>query len=125
MNLIEEKWNARYPNFTIHEMHDRHGRRAWEEHGRILIDFTVMDLLQKLREDIGIMQVTSGFRSQYHNAQVGGAAYSLHTVGRAVDFIPKQSTPRFALEVAYEIGFTFAKYYTGKGHVHVQLDQKL
>jgi len=120
---LQKRWDKRYPNFTIQEMHSRHGRIAWSRDNRIMIDLLFMDKLQALRDIVGPLQVTSGYRSQRENKLVGGAPSSLHMLGKAADFLQKSMLPSDVVKAAYSVGFTYAKYYPETGHIHVQFDQ--
>lgn len=49
--------------------------------------------LQSLRDKIGPLKISSGFRCKKHNAKIGGAPKSYHTTGEAVDIkLPKGMT---------------------------------
>ena len=45
--------------------------------------------LQKIRDIFGVMIVSSAYRCEKHNKEIGGANNSLHTKGLAVDIIFK------------------------------------
>lgn len=46
-------------------------------------------VLERFREVLGVpLRVTSGYRSPAHNAEVGGAATSVHPQGLAADVVP-------------------------------------
>lgn len=47
-----------------------------------------MTQLDRLREECGPLRVTSGFRCNKHNADVGGVVDSWHTKGKATDVVP-------------------------------------
>lgn len=47
-------------------------------------------LLEKVRDLIGPMRVTSWLRTPEHNKRVGGAKNSAHLQGAATDFVPTQ-----------------------------------
>lgn len=44
--------------------------------------------LEKIREQVGPLLVTSGYRCPEHNAQIGGAPNSEHPHGNAADLVP-------------------------------------
>lgn len=92
---------ADIPNFT------------WEEirckgTGLVLITdrlFAHMRLLQKLRELVGPITITSGYRSESYNTQVGGAPASQHLT-IATDIIPRAYSLDATAELADQLGFT-------------------
>jgi zinc D-Ala-D-Ala carboxypeptidase len=45
------------------------------------------NLLEPLRERVGLIRITSGYRSSLVNSRVGGAANSQHLYGEAADII--------------------------------------
>ena len=50
------------------------------------IDQRIIDMAQKIREEIGeAVRVNSGYRCEKHNARVGGVKGSFHTKGLAAD----------------------------------------
>lgn len=65
-------------------------------------------LLQRLRDELGRpLVVTSGARCERHNRAVGGARYSKHVTGEAVDLSCQDGVLRYALvQKALELGFT-------------------
>ena len=74
-----------------------------------------------IRNNRGI-RITSGCRSWAHNQQVGGAQYSQHLYGMAVDLAVIPGYPNMNLDkivkIARQWGLTPIKYGT---HVHVQM----
>ena len=69
------------------------------------IDPDLIAALQLLRDRIARpLTITSGFRCNRHNAAVGGADNSLHTLGMAADVIPPESiSPEQMAAIAEEI----------------------
>ena len=47
----------------------------------------VNNILDPLREKTGIIIVSSGYRSESYNKQIGGAKNSQHVKGEAVDIV--------------------------------------
>lgn len=60
-------------------------------------------LLEPLREQLGPIHVTSGYRSPALNKQVGGAARSAHMDGRAADIVAPGWTPLEVCEHALRL----------------------
>lgn len=56
------------------------------------IDTILVEKLQILRQLLGPLIVTSGFRCIVHNAEIGGEEDSEHTKGRAADIKTPNST---------------------------------
>lgn len=48
----------------------------------------VEKVLDPLREKVGKIKISSGYRTPAHNAEVGGSPTSQHITGQAVDFVP-------------------------------------
>ena len=68
------------PNFTVYEFRCRDGSDT------IMVDEALVVVLQCIREHFGkAVTITSGYRTEAHNAAVGGAKSSQHLLGRAAD----------------------------------------
>jgi len=73
------------PNFSVWEFASKDGAA---------FPLDVLKNLQKLAQNLEVIRaevnrpilITSGYRSLAHNAKVGGAKNSLHTLGKAADF---------------------------------------
>lgn len=78
--------------------------------------------LDKLREAVKKpLTIKSGFRTQEHNAKVGGVDSSSHESGRAVDVAALSSGTRYAImEAALRIGFR--RVGLGATFVHIDDD---
>ena len=48
----------------------------------------VEKILDPLREKVGAIKISSGYRSPEHNKKVGGSPTSQHITGQAVDLVP-------------------------------------
>jgi len=53
-----------------------------------LIDLEHIVQLQKLRDVVGRLSITSGYRCKKHNKAVGGSSRSQHLLGTATDLVP-------------------------------------
>lgn len=68
--------------------------------------------------------VTSGFRCERHNREVGGVPKSLHRLGQAADVVViRADQPRF-LSLAKKEGFDEVIAYPGRDFVHLGLKPK-
>lgn len=66
----------------------------------------LIDALQKLRDAIGPLTVTSGARCEKYNSQVGGEKASQHILGMAVDLAAPPGPLRYdILRTAIPLGF--------------------
>lgn len=91
----------------------------------VKISKRLAELLQIIRDHFNTQVIiTSGYRTEQYNAEVGGASQSQHLYGRAADIIVSGKTP---LEV-YNYVNSIIKGYTGgigcyrsKGFVHVDV----
>ena len=72
--------------------------------------------LQALRDALGALQVTSGYRNPTHNASVGGATWSRHMYGDAFDLKPLSSSLQALFERCGVEGAGFRQLY--EDHVH-------
>lgn len=72
-------FDKRWANFTFAEL-------CCKGTGSLRVHYETMDALQTLRNYYGgPIAVTSYYRSEEYNRQVGGAEASMHLTGRAVD----------------------------------------
>ena len=72
--------------------------------------------LQELRDELGPLQVTSGYRNPEHNASVGGATWSRHIYGDGFDLYPSESDLESLFEACAAVGASFRQLYDD--HVH-------
>lgn len=69
------------------------------------IDDKLVKYLQQIREHFNApITITSGYRCEKHNANVGGASGSRHTKGQACDFVVKGVKPADVAKYAESIG---------------------
>lgn len=88
-------------NFKVKEFRSRDGA------DKILIDETLVTLLQKMRDKFGIISISSAYRTAAYNKKVGGVSGSQHLYGLAADItISDNSRLLEAAQYAEKIGFT-------------------
>jgi hypothetical protein len=83
---------------------------------------------QRLLNDLEILRgrvnqpiiITSGYRCPKHNREVGGAKYSRHTLGKAVDIKIKGMSPAQVAKLAKQCGFTWTKTYPSWTHIDIR-----
>jgi len=63
--------------------------------------------------------VTSGYRCEKHNKEVGGVQRSLHLVGQAADVAIPASGQKNFIAIAKKIGFDQALAYPSRNFVHL------
>jgi len=107
------------PNFYLDEFVNTMDRNKVS-----LPDCRLLDGLQFIREIIGPMTITSGYRSYAYNKKVGGSSNSYHLKGLAADFkadftdFPKMSL----VGIFKRAGFTNVKFYyrrrNGRYYLH-------
>ena len=79
MFLTDDTWDRdRWPNFTFREISCSHS-------GLCDIDPHCMDRLQRMRNEIGPLTVTSGYRSPTHPIEAAKKVPGAHTTGYAFD----------------------------------------
>jgi uncharacterized protein YcbK (DUF882 family) len=88
-------------NFTKKELECKHC-------GKCEMEPEFLILLQKLRDKMGVLFITSGFRCLEHNTNINGAKNSQHLLGKAVDIDTSTMPPDFRyklIQTAMEVGF--------------------
>ena len=88
------------PNFSRSEMACRCGC------GHDEMDQEFMRMLQALRDEIGPMPVTSGFRCDAHNNDVITVKNGPHTLAKAADILISGERAMQLFEKARQIGFS-------------------
>lgn len=78
-------------------------------------------LLQPLRDFVGPINITSGYRCKEVNAIVGGANLSQHLYGQAVDFVCKD----FLKAISFIKNKTFDQLIIYDSFIHVSLTTSL
>lgn len=90
-----------------------------------LIDSDLLELLDKVASIYDDLRITSAYRCQKHNAQVGGAPLSYHVKGQAADFNSKQA----GVDELYHMLDHMLKVRGGLGkyasHVHVDTAERI
>ncbi len=88
---------------------------------QVKIDSELVRLLQELRNKIGQpIIITSGYRCEKHNKEVGGKEDSYHLQGLAVDVTGSFQVGRVAL-IAKDVGFRGIGIYREKHFLHLDL----
>ena len=83
------------------------------------------DLIYKLKiliELIGKFEITSAYRCQRHNLEIGGVICSQHLAGKAIDLAyktVKELAPLDIIAKAHNVGFTYSKVYPELGTIHL------
>ena len=98
-------------NFTALEF-----ANSKDGHALKLPDISLVNKLQTLRDEVGAITVTSGFRTVEFNDEVGGSKNSYHLQGLAVDcrFNFKRYTKERLTKLFQAIGFTNVNFYINK-----------
>jgi len=90
----------------------------------VLLDMRMVNKLQMIRNHFGNpVTITSGFRSFEHNQKIGGAKYSQHQYGRAVDFVVKDIEPHDVQTWIQEQGWT-GGLGLGKNFTHYDIAER-
>ena len=106
-------WNSNWVNFKPEELECSHCQT-------LMIHSGLMNLIQKARDDLGPLSITSGYRCSEHNSNVSKTGPTgPHTTGMAADISVKDSQHRKKL-ITY-----FANKVTGlgiaKSFIHIDL----
>ena len=81
-----------------------------------LIDLEHVITLQKLRDLVGPLKITSGFRCKKHNKSVGGSDTSQHLKGTATDIQSKRIQPNI-IQATADVMFNGVGSYDTFTHV--------
>ena len=57
------------------------------------LEATATEVLEPIRRQFGVIQVTSGYRSQEVNTRIGGSPTSQHMLGQAADIVSPNVAP--------------------------------
>ena len=99
-------------NFNLSEFED-------PSTNQVKISAFLVERLQSLRNQVGPLVITSGYRTEKHNKKVGGHAKSAHMFGRAVDVVPGFSSIDDVVETARGMGFSRVIPY--EKHIHIAI----
>ena len=103
----------RWPDFSPQEMASRGD-------GELMVDYATMDKLQALRTLCGRpIIITSAYRSDIHNKNVGGAKGSKHKEAKAYDVRMDNHDPYVFFEQAKQCGFTGFGGYRKQNFMHI------
>ena len=105
-------------NFLLSEFACKDGSKT------VIVDFELLELLQRLRDVVGRVIVTSAYRTPEYNKKVGGIATSFHLSGKAADIQVPGLTPYEVAIIADRIGFLGVGVYPTFAHVDVGGDGK-
>lgn len=79
----------------------------------------VANVLDPLRDEVGPLIVTSGYRSPDVNAKVGGSPTSQHMEGEAVDVVPTASSKEDVIAALRELPVDQVITYYDTSHIHI------
>lgn len=111
------------PNFSVYEFQCK-GSGCCSE---VLVDELLPKYLQQISDHFGNtpVTITSGYRCQKHNRNVGGATGSRHTKGQAADIVVAGVAPRTVAAYAESIGVKgIGLYETRKDGYFVHIDTR-
>jgi uncharacterized protein YcbK (DUF882 family) len=100
MEYTADNWPyERWPNFKSVEL-------ACSATGRCDMQPEFLDKLQRLRNELGPLRITSGYRSPQHPVELKKDVPGAHTYGRAVDVSISGVAAYELLALAKRIGFS-------------------
>lgn len=109
------EFRRRWPNFSPQEI-------ACKGTGSLKVNEQALNALQRLRTALGKpLILTSAYRSQRHNKNVGGAKNSQHLEGAAFDVRMENHDPEAFEKAARAAGFTGFGYYPNSGFMHIDI----
>lgn len=88
------------------------------------VDPGLVKVCERVREDLGVFEITSGCRCPAHNARVGGVANSRHLDGRAVDFSIRGKSAAQVLSHLKTIPGIAYCYAIDADHVHMDIGRR-
>lgn len=103
-------------NFRVYEFACKDGS------DKVLIDNRLVSLLQQIRNWSGkAVTITSGYRTEKHNSDVGGSKSSYHKKGQAADILVNGKSIYDVAKYAEAIGAGGVELNVDKRYVHVDL----
>lgn len=87
----------------------------------VLIADELAEVLQEIRNRLGVLHINSGFRTESWNEKVGGEPYSYHLAGMAADIWVKNVRPKKVAQTASEILGTHGGVILYTNFVHVDV----
>lgn len=89
--------------------------------GKVKISQDLLWKLQAMRDKVGPIEITSGYRCPEHNEEVSQIEKSAHTTGEAADLEIGGSEQRFSfIQAALEVEFT--RIGVAETFIHVDVD---
>lgn len=109
---------SRWPHYLQLSPHFKISELIWPHRGRFgLYSAPALDRIELIRESLGNpMIVTSAYRNPGHNFRIGGARWSRHTYGDALDFYSPGVELRELAQLCLAWGASFFQLY--RSHVH-------
>lgn len=115
---MNKNWPYKY--FTPEEVLGEDGLKMFNK-GHLLISPCLLRLLDSFREYLNKpIIVTSGYRSPEENIACGGARFSRHVQGLAVDVKIPGMAPKEVAREAFEYGFNYTKTYPTWTHLDIR-----
>jgi uncharacterized protein YcbK (DUF882 family) len=102
-------------NFHLSEFECKCGR---DDCKTTIVDKGHIEKLQRLRDKVGKLKITSAYRCEAHNKAVGGSKKSQHRNGTATDIVPLEESLARVTALA-ESMFDGLGTYPGKGFIHI------
>lgn len=98
MRITDADWDSeRWPNFSIREL-------ACQHCGRLEMEEDFLDDLQTMREAVGPMRITSGYRCDGHPIEAAKPTPGSHSKGVAVDVACRGQGAFNVLHAALDVG---------------------
>ena len=103
------------PNFNLKEFEDPSTHE-------VKISKSLVHELQYLRNEVGPLKITSGYRTKKHNKKVKGHKNSAHLFGRAVDVVRTRHTRCSLSDIAGRASILrFDRIIKYKSHIHLAI----
>ena len=93
--------------------------------GRVDMDGAFVCMLDSLRLLVGApLHITSGYRCEKHNKEVGGSPNSAHLRGKAADILVTDSEMRWRI-LKFAFFLNFKRIGIGQTFIHLDIDDSL
>lgn len=121
LEVVDKWFSGKLSNHLDHKAEFR-CRCKYEDCTFTLVNPRLLSVFEEFRSNWGsAIGVTSGFRCQRHNSDVGGALNSWHKKGCALDLFPHEGELMDFYKSAMEY-FSYVLLYEDKGFIHVQVE---